>query len=160
MRIGIFLTGLLLVACSPATTRPFYPPVTGAAQVEIELEQRTATAELAEVLRTDSLPVTRVEQRDGYLETAWFDTTTRRPTNDRTLGQAVVRIRAWVDPTRKGNSLLTVETVYRPLADPSLPGRELDRQVPPDHPVGKRVQEIVTELAKLYSHEPEPTPPN
>ena len=139
------------LACKPATTRPFFPPVTGAAQAEIELETRNATAALADVLRSDSLPLTRVEPRDGYLETEWFSVATRRPTGARPLGPGVVQVRAWVDPTRLGHSRLTVETVYRPLADPSLPARALDRQVPVDHPIGMRMTEIVTELARLYA---------
>lgn len=138
-------------ACKPATIRPFFPPVTGAAQVEIELETRNATAALADVLRSDSLPLAKVAPRDGYLETEWFSVTTRRPIGARRLGPDVVQVRAWVDPTRHGHSRLTVETVYRPLADPSLPTRELDRQVPVDHPIGKRMTEIVTELARLYA---------
>lgn len=149
---------LLLAACSPFTTRPYYPPVTGAAQAEIELDLEDATETLAAVLRSDSLPVTRVELRDGYIETAWFDATTKAPTGARRLGPDVVQIRAWVDPSRQGYSVLTVETVYRPLADPSLSPRDLDRQVPPDHVVGKRVTEIVTELARLYSSEAPPAP--
>lgn len=144
---------LLLAACSPFTTRPYFPPVTGAAQAEIELDLEDATETLAAVLRSDSLPVTRVELRDGYIETAWFDASTKTPTGSRRLGPDVVQIRAWVDPSRQGYSVLTVETVYRPLADPSLSPRDLDRQVPPDHVVGKRVTEIVTELARLYSSE-------
>jgi hypothetical protein len=153
----LLLAGLLAVAsCKPVTARPYYPPVTGAPQAEIELEQKNATAELAEVLRSDSLPVTKVEIRDGYIETAWFDAASRKRTSNRRLGLGVVQIRAWVDPTRTGHSKMTVETVYRPLADQSLSARELDRQVPEDHPVGKRVMEIVTELVKLYSREPAP----
>lgn len=138
-------------ACKPATSRPFFPPVTGAAQVEIELETRNATAALADVLRSDSLPLAKVAPRDGYLETEWFSVPTRRRTGARRLGPDVVQVRAWVDPTRLGHSRLIVETVYRPLADPSLPARELDRQVPVDHPIGKRMTEIVTELARLYA---------
>jgi hypothetical protein len=138
-------------ACSPATTRPYYPPVTGAAQAEVELEVRSATGALADVLKSDSLPVTRVVVRDGFIETAWFDARTKLPTHARRLGAEVVQVRAWVDPTRSGHSRLTVETVYRPLADASLSPRELDRQVPADHPIGKRMEEIVTELAKLYA---------
>ena len=149
---------LLLAACSPFTTRPYFPPVTGAAQAEIELDLEDATETLAAVLRSDSLPVTRVELRDGYIETAWFDATTKAPTGSRRLGPDVVQIRAWVDPSRQGYSVLTVETVYRPLADPSLSSRDLDRQVPPDHVVGKRVTEIVIELARLYSSEAPPAP--
>ncbi len=139
------------LACSPATTRPYYPPVTGAAQAEVELEVKSATGALADVLKSDSLPVTRVEVRDGFIETAWFDARTKQPTHARRLGPEVVQVRAWVDPTRSGYSRLTVETIYRPLADPSRSPRDLDRQVPADHPVGKRMEEIVTELAKLYA---------
>jgi len=147
---------LVLAACHPATPRPYFPPVTGAAQVEIELGVRAATDALADVLKGDSLPLTRVEPGDGYLETAWFDVHTHRPTRHRVLGPDVVQVRAWVDPSRPDHSLVTVETVYRPVADPSLSARDLDRQVPPDHPVGKRMVEVITELAKLYTTEPAP----
>ena len=159
MRRGRLLGMILLAsACQPATTRPYFPPVTGAAQAEVRLEPRNATAALADVLRSDSLPVTRVVVRDGYLETDWFLVGSRQVARGRRLGLGVVQIRAWVDPTRKGYSRLTVETVYRPVADASLSPRELDHQVPPDHPVGKRVTEIVTELAKLYAPETAPVP--
>jgi hypothetical protein len=143
-----------LSACKPGTVRPYFPPVTGAAQTEIELEPKNATAELADVLRSDSMPVTKVVIRDGYIETAWFNAATKRVARGRRLGPNVVQVRAWVDFTRQGHSKLTVETVYRPLADASLSPRDLDRQVPPDHPTGKRVSEIVTELTKLYTREP------
>lgn len=147
------LLGIVLSAsaCSPATTRPYFPPVTGAAQAELELEVKGATGALADVLRSDSLPVETVVVRDGYIETAWFDAKTKRATSARRIGPDVVQVRAWVDPTRSGHSRLTVETIFRPVADASRSARELDRQVPTDHPVGKRMEEIVTELAKLYA---------
>ena len=154
MRQSVLAPILLALACQPVTARPYFPPVTGAAQAEIRLEPKNATAALADVLQSDSLPVTKVVPRDGYLETDWFQVGSKKVARGRRLGVDVVQIRAWVDPTRSGYSRLTVETVYRPLADASLSSRDLDRQVPPDHPVGKRVTEIVTELAKLYSPEP------
>ncbi len=151
VRPALLMIVLAAFGCSPATTRPYFPPVTGAAQAELELEVKSATGALADVLRSDSLPVSKVEVRDGYLETDWFDAGTKRPTSARRLGPNVVQVRAWVDPTRSGHSRLTVETIYRPLADASRSPRDLDRQVPTDHPVGKRMEEIVTELAKLYA---------
>jgi len=141
---------ILTAGCKPYTPRPYFPPVTGAAQAEVFLDVPTATTILSEILDTDSLPVTRIEKRDGYIETAWFNATTKVPTRARRLGPDVVRVRAWVDPSRRGHSSITVETVYRPLADPSLDPRDLDVQVPTDHVIGKRMTEIVTELAKLY----------
>jgi hypothetical protein len=151
---ALLVAVLLGLACRPNTPRPSYPPVTGAPQAEIELRVRDATQALADVLRSDSLPLTRVEPFDGYLETTWFDTGTRKPSQERRLGAGIVQVRAWVDPTKPGFSRMTVETVYRPLADPSLPPRMLDQEVPPEHPVGKRIATILKELTKLYAREP------
>ena len=138
---------------NPTTTRPYFPPVTGAPQLEIELDVKLATEALADVFRNDSLPVSRVVVRDGLVETSWFEAGTKAVAHGRRLGPEVVQVRAWVDPSRAGHSKITVETVYRPLADASLSPRDLDRQVPPDHPVGARVLKVVGELVRLYSTE-------
>lgn len=150
----LLLLGAMAAGCKATTARPFFPPATGAPQTEIELDVKEATEALADVLKGDSLPVVQVVLRDGFVETAWFETQNKRATHVRRLGPDVVQVRAWVDPSRPGHSRIVIETVYRPLADPSLSGRELDRQVAPDHPIGKRMTEIITELAKLYSSEP------
>jgi hypothetical protein len=147
-----------VLGCKPTTPRPYFPPVTGAPAGEIELDVVPATEAIADVLRSDSFPLRRVEPRDGYLETHWFDARTKAPVSGRILGPDVVQIRAWVNPAKRHSSRVTIETTYRPLADPSLPPRELDHQVPPDHPVGKRVIEIVTELARLYAGTADPVP--
>ncbi|HXE57358.1 MAG TPA: hypothetical protein VNK43_05115 [Gemmatimonadales bacterium] len=144
-----------LLACQPHTTRPPFPPVTGAPEVELELTPARATELLAEAFRAEGLPVGRVVVRDAWLETPWFDAASLRPTDARRLGPDVVRVRAWADPTRPRHSRVTVETLFRPLADPSLPERELDRQVPPDHPVAKRVQAALNRLVDAYG---EPAP--
>jgi hypothetical protein len=144
---------LVVAACKATTTRPYFPPVTGAPQTEIELNVREATEALADVLRGDSLPVSRVVPRDGLIETRWFNADSKQPTGARHLGPDVVQVRAWVDPSRPGHSRIVIETVFRPLADPSISDRDRERQVPPDHPIGKRMTEIMTELAKLYSTE-------
>ncbi|HSB54373.1 MAG TPA: hypothetical protein VLD58_08450 [Gemmatimonadales bacterium] len=154
----VTLGTLLLAGCHAKTTRPYFPPVTGAPTTEIELDVKEATQALADVLKGDSLPVTKVTPRDGMIETAWFEAGSKRATHARRLGDKVVQVRAWIDPSRPGHSRIILETIFRPLADPSLSERELDRQVPPDHPVGKRMTEVLTELARLYSSEPEPEP--
>lgn len=157
--LGALLLAVLVVAgCKTATTRPYYPPVTGAPSTEIELNVREATHALAEVLKGDTIPLLKVEPRDGVIESAWFDVATKKATGARRIGAGVVRIRAWVNPSRPNHSQIILETVYRPLADPSLPDRDLDRQVPPDHVIGKRMTEIITELTKLYTREPAAEP--
>jgi len=140
----------LLLACQATTTRPTYGPVSGAETVVLELEVPGATRLLADRLKADSLPVTVIEQRDGFVETPWFDTTTSKPTGRRPLGAGVVRVRGWVDPEKPGFSRLTVETLFRDIADPSLPERELDREVPPDHPTAVRVRAVLDSLRKRY----------
>jgi hypothetical protein len=139
-----------LLACQAATTRPTFGPVTGAQTVVLEVEVSRATSLDATGLRADSFPLTVVEPRDGFLETPWFDSATSRPTSRRPLGQDIVRVRAWVDPEKPGHSRVTVETLFRDIADPSLPQRELDREVPPHHPASLRVRAVLDSLRKRY----------
>ena len=147
----------LLLACRPDTTRPAITPYPDAAALEIRLRPPEATRHLAEALQADSLPPRRVRMRDGYIETAWLDSATGQPTSRRPLGTGVVRLRAWADPGRPGHTVLTVETLYRPLADPSLPERELERQVPPTHPAAVKVQGILEAMLKRFGGPPPPS---
>ncbi len=145
-----------LAACQPATTRPPFPPVPEAAITEMRLPAGEATRLLAEAFQADSMPMQRVVVRDGWLETSWFDAPSGRHTGRRPIGVNTVRVRAWADPTHPGSSKVTVETVYRPLADPSLPERELDKQVPRDHPVAIKVRAALQDLVKRYGGPPAP----
>jgi hypothetical protein len=147
---------LFAAACRPDTTRPAITPFPEAAGVEIRLRPIEATRRLAEALQADSLPPSRVQMRDGYIETAWLDSATGRPTTRRPIGAGVVRLRAWADPGRPGNTVLTVETLYRPLADPSLPERELERQVPRTHRVAMKVEQVLAALLKRHGGPPPP----
>jgi hypothetical protein len=144
----------MAAGCQPSTTRPAFTPVPEAATTEVRLPTREATRRLAEALRAGSVPVTRVELRDGYLETAWFEAASGRPADHRPLGSGVVRVRAWADPSRPGFTRLTAEATYRPLADPSLPERELEREVPRDHPVAVKVRAALQDLVKRYGGPP------
>lgn len=146
----------LAAACYPATTRPDLLPIPGSERVEIELPVPAATRALAVALDGDSIPVARTEPDDGWLETGWFDIATMRPTTRRAVGLDVVKVRAFVDPGRPDHSVLQVETVYRPLLDPSTPERELERQVPTGHPVAARVKAVLDSLARVYG---DPTRP-
>ncbi len=158
MRSSYLLAALTLsaAACQPATSRPPFNPVPEALGSELRLSVPEATRRLAEALRADSIPARTVRLRDGYIETPWFLTRTRRPTRQRPIGPGVVRIRAWADPARPGSSQLTVETLYRPRADPSLPERELEREVPRDHPMSLRVEAALKRLVERFGTPPPP----
>lgn len=157
-RIALFLTLVLASGCKPGTVRPAFPPVQGAVRVEVELKVPQATEVLGEILKSDTLPISRVDTRDGLIESEWFRVADKRAVGGRPVGPDVVRVRAWIDPSRSGYSYITMETVYHQVADPSLTSRQLDQQVPSDHPTGKRILQIATELQRLYGDEPEPAP--
>jgi hypothetical protein len=152
------IAAVAIVGCRPDTTRPAITPYPDAAGIEIRLRPPEATRRLADALQQDSLPPARVRLRDGYLETAWLDSATGAPTGRRPLGTGVVRLRAWANPGRPGNTVLTVETLYRPLSDPSLPERELERQVPRTHPTAVKVDQILAALLKRHGGPPPPAP--
>lgn len=147
--LALFVAGL--VACNPNSTRPpQLEPVRDALQVEVHLTRQLATQELADQLLLDSIPVTVVELRDGYLETPWFDAATGVATEAWPLGPEVVRLRGWVDPGAPQHSHMTVELVFRPVADPSSPPRELDQQVSEDNPAALRVGRALTTMAERF----------
>jgi hypothetical protein len=145
---------VLLAGCRPDTTRPAITPVPEAVSTEVRLVTQEAASRLAEAMVADSIPLARVQARDGYIESRWIDSASGRATRRWPLGTSVVRVRAWADPGRPGNSVLTVETVYRPMADPSMPERELERQVPKTHPVAVKVEAELADLLKRWGGPP------
>jgi hypothetical protein len=155
-RSPLLVAAWLVLACQPNTSRPSFAPLPEAAGTEVRLSVRDATRHLAEDLKASAIPIRKVIIRDGYLESGWFSARTGRPTSARPLGTGTIRVRAWADPARPGSSLLSVETSYRPAADPSLPERELDRQVPGDHPVARKVTEVLKKLVERYGGPPLP----
>ena len=82
------------------------------------------------------------------METPWLNAETLRPTDARPIGTDVVRIRGWVNPGKEGFSIIIVEAAYRPIADPSLPERELERPLPKDHPVQVKLDSMLARIPK------------
>jgi hypothetical protein len=141
---------VLVAACFPTTSRPAFTVMPDATSREIELPMDRATTALALALDGDSIPVLRTMAKDGWLETGWFSVSTMQPTTDRPLGPDVVKVRAFVGPARPNYSSVVVETVYRPIADPSESPRELEEQVPADHPVALRVKATLQKMVDQY----------
>lgn len=157
---GMGLVVLAVLGCNPNTSRPPFLPLPAATTAELELPVAVAVDVIATALRADSIPVEVVQPRDGYLETGWFLAQDGTPTGRRPVGVEVVRVRGWVTPGRAGHTDIQVETVYRPLADPSRPGRELERLVPPGHPVAQRLEAVMARLVTEFGHpEALATPP-
>ena len=128
--------GLVLAACYPTTTRPaFLPePTAPVAEVELAIPEATRAAGRRARRRLHSGAAHRAEGRLAGKRLVRRDDAAADPR--RRLGPDVVKVRVWVDPSRPNHSNITVETVYRPFADPSRPDRELEQQVPANHRVG------------------------
>jgi len=149
---------LLLLACQPYTTRPSFGPLPTAAEAFVDEGVSRTTTLLSEGLVAESIPVSRVEPKDGYLETGWFNPYTGAATDARPLGDSVVRVRAWVNAYGESRASIHAETALRTLANPSLPPRELDQQAPADNPAAVRVASVLAALARRYPV-PGTTPP-
>jgi hypothetical protein len=105
------------------------------------------------LLPAESLEVARFNVRDGYLETAWYDTGTHRslPRDAVVAGlAATVRIRCWADPYVPGQTRLTVEPVHRPRADPSRAARDLEVILSPEAEGYKIAQRVVDKLKERF----------
>lgn len=139
-------TAFAIVACSPVTTRSRIAPFPEAATVEVRAPVPEATERLLAVLAADSIPVARYSLRDGWFETAWLDTTTMHPTTVRPQGEGIVRLRGWVNPGRIGYSVVTVEGAWRVMNDPSVPERELEQPLRPNHSVRMRIDTLVARI--------------
>ena len=137
---------LVTAACAATTSRPYYQPLPSAAVAEIELEIPEATRALAEALAVDSIALSTIREKDGYIDSGWLDAGTLEHTGARPLGAGVVRVRAWVNPAKQFWSELSVEATFRPMADPSRPERELDTPLPEDHPLQKRIGNVIQKL--------------
>ena len=99
----------------------------------------------------------RVELRDAWLETSWFEAATGRPSRHRPIGRgpgAGARL-GRADPSRATARSSSRRSIGRwPIR--RCPERELDRQVPRDHPVAIKVRAALQELVKRYGGPPAP----
>jgi cell division septation protein DedD len=141
---------LLTLGCAATTSRPYYPPLPTAALAEIELEIPEATRVLAEAMARDSIALSFIREADGFIDSGWLDAGTLERTGARPLGDKVVRVRAWINPAKQFWSELRVEATFRPMEDPSRPERELDAQLPDDHPLQRKLAGIVRKLIEEY----------
>src|SRR2546427_3983012 len=69
---------LLLAACTPITTRPDFRAVPSALVVTLDARPERVTAALDSLVSAESLEVAHSNVRDGFVETAWYDTQAHR----------------------------------------------------------------------------------
>lgn len=144
---------LLLFSCTPISTRPDFRPFPEATTALLITRPQSVIPYLETLLAAENLSVKRANARDGYLEAHWYDTQTRRSTrSDDAVADLTgsVKIRCWADPYVPGETMLTLEVVYRPRYDPSRLERELELPVPPDHAGLKLGEKLVSKLKEKF----------
>ena len=159
---------LLLAACTPITTRPDFRPDPRALTVVLDARPERVTTVLDSLVAAESLEVARANVRDGYVETAWYDTQahrTRHHEREITNLDPTVKIRFWADPWVPGQTRLTTEPVYRPRYDPSRAERDLEVIASKEDEGYKIAQQLVDKLKQKFGvpkaaqEEGRPTPP-
>ena len=129
---AIVIWALLLAACTPASTRPSFAPVPEALHAVINASPAEVTQTAQGLLAADSIALHFVSLRDAFLETQEFAGTHR--------------VRLWADPDVPGKTRVTIEAVYRPMADPSRTPRDLERAAPPGSPGQLRAEQLLAAL--------------
>src|SRR5258708_21706305 len=148
-RVPRFAFALAVCACSPVTVRPAFAPLPEALVATINAPPARVAAAAAEWLAGEGLTVVHSSPRDGYVETAWYDThakATHGGSGDVPDLAATVKLRCWADPDVPGRTRLTVEPVYRPRYDPSRTERDLEAAVPASHDRHRVAQRLLEAL--------------
>jgi hypothetical protein len=129
---AIAICALLVVGCTPTTTRPPFAPVPEALHAVINAPPANVIRAAQSILTADSIPVRFVSLQDAFLETQEFAGTHR--------------LRLWADPDVPGKARVTIEAVYRPIEDPSRTRRDLERAAPPGSPGQLRAEQLLAAL--------------
>lgn len=135
-RLGAALAALLVAAAAcrgMGGARPRLTPLHGSVTRMVVIPADSATRVLAAALAARDVPVAAVAPAEGYVESAWYDVTdgvARDPAPGRFAH--VVKLRFYSDPVGRQTRVVG-EAVRRVIVDPSLPERELERIVPPEH---------------------------
>jgi hypothetical protein len=116
-----------LAACTPATSRPPFAPLPQATALEVVADPPAVAREAGSWLTAAGVPVVRNSEIDRYVETGWY---APRPDSSGVGFPHQVKTRLWADPAGVGRTRVTVETVYRPVDDPSRLPRDLEVLVP------------------------------
>lgn len=129
---AIAICALLVVGCTPATTRPPFAPFPEALHAVINAPPGDVTQAAQAILTADTISVRFVSALDAFLETREFAGTHR--------------LRLWADPDVPGKSRVTIEAVYRPTEDPSRTQRDLERAAPAGSPGQLRAEQLLAAL--------------
>ena len=148
MRRSAVLLLAATTACTPVTSRPSFRPGPEATQVLVVGDPAAVTRHAAAWITQAGVRTTRTSEVDRYFETDWY-----RPPPDTASAQPfpfLVKTRVWVDPGGSGRARATIETVYRPVDDPSRAARDRERSVPAGSGADTLVRGLIAAIGEKF----------
>lgn len=145
----------VIAACGAGGIRPGFDPFPEAQLDTVSVPANTAATLIGELLASEGVEVKYIRPAEGYVETRWFDVQTYRTVSSTRLEtDSTVRLRFWINPATSTESEIVGEAAKRRLIDPSLPERETEVPVPPDHSGEKLVKRILAMLKQRMGGQP------
>lgn len=147
----------VIVACGAGGVRPWFDPFPEAQLDTVSVPANTAATLIGELLASEGVEVKYIRPDEGYVETRWFDVQTAHTASSTGLEtDSTVRLRFWINPVTPTESEILGEAAKRRVIDPSLPERETEVPVPPDHSGEKLVKRILAMLKQRTGGQPPP----
>jgi len=145
-------------ACRTGGVRPRFAPLPTSEVARSDRDPAETIVVLDSALRARGLKIVARSPVEGYLETSWFDVDTHAAVAPpfRRLDR-IVKFRFFADEVQ-GPTRILAECVRRIAWDPSAPERDLERQVPDDHP-GRLLMDSLLVVIRPDSTPPPPLGP-
>jgi hypothetical protein len=150
-RLPLFTLAALAGCAALGGVRPYYGPVPGSVSFHLNAPPDAVTRAVAEEVQHAGLALQWMSAAEGYVETQWFNVTSRVSTPDPDLRDLAhtVKLRFFADPTA-GKTRLAAEAVTTYAVDPSRPQRELERMTPEGDPGREVLTQIVDRLKTRF----------
>jgi hypothetical protein len=150
--VGWRVAVIAIAACTPVTRRPDFQPFPQAPSLVLVARPPQVIAYLATLVQAESMRVRRLSPADGYLETEWYDTRTRRSYHGVQVSDLArtIKLRGWADPYVPGETVLTIELAYRPRYDPSRTDRDLEQPLAKGQDGAALAEELLGKLKERF----------
>ncbi|MFQ5703325.1 MAG: hypothetical protein ACE5HT_04810 [Gemmatimonadales bacterium] len=142
---------MILAACGAASLRPAITPFPQAQVDTVFTAPDSAIIRLNYLLLTEGLVLHVISPVEGFVETEWFDAETLATGDANSLDtKDLVRLRFWADAVQEGQTVVVGEATNRISVDPSLPIRQKEAVVPPEHPAHAILTRILDALRSSF----------